>query len=266
MKVGNILQKLLIFIVILAGAFILLLTIPSLLPLGKEMEAEVTDQIDLIELDVSGISMVIIPDNRNNVAAELDGQGNVEVKKKGNLITIEYNRNWYQQFTLFGNPELVVYIPEEYKQNIDLEVGSGSIDFKGNSNLQLNHLSMDVGSGNIMMDSLSTKKSVMDVHSGNIHLKHHTGQVEADVSSGNLVIEMEQLTDSVKLDVNSGRIKLDIPEDANFTLEGEVNSGFISNHFELKDKIQDKNNLSGVYGTGEHLIQLDVSSGLIEIK
>ena len=77
---------------------------------------------------------------------------------------------------------------------------------------------------------------------------------------------MEQLTDSVKLDVNSGRVKLDIPEDANFTLEGEVNSGFISNHFELKDKIQDKNNLSGVYGTGEHLINLDVSSGVIEIK
>ena len=259
-------QKILIFVVILAGAFILLLTIPSLLPFGKQTEAEVTEQIDLIELDVSGISTIIIPEDRSNIVAELDGKGQVEVKQNGDTITIEYSRNWSQQFSFFSSPKLFVYIPEDYNRDIDLEVGSGNIDFKGNSKFQINHLSMDVGSGNITMNSLSTKKSVMDVRSGNIHLKRHTGQVEADVSSGNLVIQMDELTDSVKIDVNSGRVELDLPEDANFTLEGEVNSGFISNHFELKDKVQNKQNLSGVHGTGEHFINMDVSSGVIELK
>lgn len=259
-------QKILIFVVILAGAFILLLTIPSLLPFGKEKEVEVTNQIELIEFDISGISTVIIPENRNNVAAELDGKGDVELREDGDSITIEYKRNWYQQFSLFRNPKLTVYIPEDYNRNIDLEVGSGNIDFKGQSNFQLNHLSMDVGSGNITIDSLKTKNSVMDVHSGNVDLKHHTGKVEADVSSGNLSVQMDELTDSVTLDVSSGHVNLDIPEDANFTLEGEVNSGFISNQFQLKDKVQDKSQLSGVYGTGEHAIRMDVSSGVIEIK
>ncbi|WP_428911425.1 DUF4097 family beta strand repeat-containing protein [Niallia sp. Krafla_26] len=259
-------QKLLIFVVILAGAFILLITIPSWLPFGKGTEAALTKDIDLIQLDVSGISTIIIPENRSNLVAELDGKGQVEVKEEGDSIKIEYKRNWFQTFSFFNNPKLFVYIPEDYNRDIDLEVGSGNIDFKGNTDFHINHLSMDVSSGNITIDALTTKKSVMDVRSGNIDLKHHVGQIEADVSSGNLLIQMDELNDSVKLDVNSGHVKLDIPEDANFTLDGEVNSGFISNHFELKDKVQDKQKLYGIYGTGEHVINMDVSSGVIEIK
>ena len=53
-------QKNLIVIIILLGAFLLLISVPSLLPFGKQT-AELTDDIDVIEIDVSGISTTIIP-------------------------------------------------------------------------------------------------------------------------------------------------------------------------------------------------------------
>ena len=105
MKAGVFLQKNLIVIVILLGAFLLLISVPSLLPFGKQT-AELTDDIDVIEIDVSGVSTTIIPEKRDNVEADLDGNGSVQVKKSGNSIEVEYKRKWYQPFGFFKRPKL----------------------------------------------------------------------------------------------------------------------------------------------------------------
>ena len=261
-------QKFLIFIVIIAGALILLLSIPSWLPFGggKETSVEVTDNIRSIDFDLSGISTIIVPENRSNLEVTLDGKGSVEVSTEGDQIKIEYQRRFFEQFGFFDNTELIVYVPEDYDQDMDIEVGSGNVQFNGKSNMSINHLEMEVGSGNIAIDSLKTKSGVMEISSGNIDLKQYTGQIEADVSSGNLMIQMEQVTGPVELDVSSGHVLLDLPENANFTLEGQVSSGFIDNKFDLKNTVQNEKEVSRVYGTGDHPINLDVSSGVIEIK
>lgn len=252
----------------MAGALILLLSIPSWLPFGgeKETSVEVTDNIRSIDLNLSGISTVIIPENRSDVEVILDGKGSVEVWTEGDQIYIEYQREFFEQFGFFDNTELIVYVPEDYNRDLDIEVGSGNVEYNGKSKMSINHLEMEVGSGNISIDSLKTKSGVMDISSGNIDLKKYTGQIEANVSSGNLEIQIEEVTGPIELDVSSGRVLLDLPEDANFTLDGEVSSGYIDNKFELENSVQDEKKLSGVYGTGEHPINLDVSSGVIEIK
>jgi lia operon protein LiaG len=261
------LQKFLIFIVILAGVLILSLSIPSLLPFGEEKtNVEVTDHIRSIDFDLSGISTVIIPKKQSNVEAILQGKGSVEVRTEGDEIKVEYKRKFFEQFGFFDNTELIVYVPEDYDRDIDIEVGSGNVLFDGKSNMNINHLDMEVGSGNIAIDSLKAKSGIMEISSGNIDLKQYTGPIEADVSSGSLMIQMVQVTGPLKVDVSSGFVLLDLPEDANFTLDGEVSSGYIDNKFDLKDSVQNENELSGVYGTGEHPISLDVSSGVIEIK
>ena len=93
-------QKFLIFIVILAGTLILLLSIPSWLPFGgeKETSVEVTDNIRSIDFDLSGISTTIIPENRSDVEVILDGKGSVEVWTEGDQIHIEYQREFFEQF------------------------------------------------------------------------------------------------------------------------------------------------------------------------
>ena len=261
-------QKFLIFIVILAGVLILLLSISSWLPFGgeKETSVEVTDNIRSIDFDLSGISTTIIPENRSDVEVILDGKGSVEVWTEGDQIHIEYQRQFFEQFGFFDNTELIVYVPEDYNRDLDIEVGSGNVQFNGKSNMSIDHLEMEVGSGNISIDSLKAKSGVMDISSGNIDLKQYTGQIEADVSSGNLMIQMDQVIGPIELDVSSGHVLLDLPEEASFTLDSSISSGFIDNKFDLKNIVQNENELSGVYGTGEHPINLDVSSGVIEIK
>ena len=252
----------------MAGALILLLSIPSWLPKSgvKETSVEVTDNIRSIDFDLSAISTIIIPENRSDVEVTLDGKGSVEVTTESDQIYIEYQREFFEQFGFFDKTELIVYVPEDYDRDLDIEVGSGNVQFKGKSNMSIDHLEMEVGSGNISIDSLKAKSGVMNISSGNIDLKKYTGQIEADVSSGNLEIQIEEVTGPIELDVSSGRVLLDLPEDANFTLDGEVSSGFISNKFDLKNSVQNEKEISGVYGTGEHPINLDVSSGVIEIK
>ena len=255
-------QKNLIVIIILLGAFLLLISVPSLLPFGKQT-AELTDDIDVIEIDVSGISTTIIPEKRDNVEADLDGNGSVQVKKSGNSLEVVYKRKWYQPFGFFKRPKLTVYLPDDYQRDLAIEVGSGNVNSK---DLHLNNLLIDVNSGNVNMDSITAQTGVLDVRSGNIDLKHYTGQLEADVSSGNLTIQMDELSDDVKVEVSSGHVELDLPDRADFTLDGNVSSGFISSSFPLKDKQESKRELKGINGTGEHHVDLSVSSGKIEVK
>ena len=75
------------------------------------------------------------------------------------------------------------------------------------------------------MDSITAQTGVLDVRSGNIDLQQYTGQLEADVSSGNLTIQMDELSDDVKVEVSSGHVELDLPDHADFTLDGNVSSG-----------------------------------------
>ena len=165
MKVGVFLQKNLIVIVILLGAFLLLISVPSLLPFGKQ-SAELTDDIDVIEIDVSGISTIIIPDKRDNVEADLDGNGTVQVEKSGNSIEINYKRKWFQPFGFFKRPKLTIYLPEDFKGDLAIEVGSGNVNSK---DLHLNNLILDVNSGNVNMDSIRAQTGFVDVRSGNIN-------------------------------------------------------------------------------------------------
>ena len=260
-------QKKLIIFIILIGAVVLLLNVPSWLSFGKEQTAQVTNNIDTVKIDVSGISTTIIPERRDNVETKLDGKGSVHVNKNGDSIEIEYKRKWFNSFNFFNHPKLTIYIPEDYNRDIEMEVGSGNINWKGQSeNLQLNELALDVSSGNINMDHVTAKKGVLDISSGNINLKHYRGQLEADVSSGNLDIQMDQLTDSVQVDLSSGQLQLDLPENANFTLNGEISSGAILNQFSLKNQQENKHELKGIHGTGEHQVDLSVSSGRIELR
>lgn len=262
MKAGVFLQKNLIVIVILLGAFLLIISVPSLLPLGKQ-SAELTDRIDLIEIDTSGVSTTIIPEKRENVEAELDGNGTVQVKKSANSIEIDYKRKWYQPFGFFKRPKLTIYLPDHFQRDLAIDVGSGNVNSK---DLHLNNLLLDVNSGNVNMDSIRAQTGFIDVRSGNIDLQHYTGLLEADVSSGNLTIQMDELSDDVKVEVSSGHVELDLPDHADFTLNGNVSSGLISSSFPLKDQQESKREIKGINGTGEHYVDLSVSSGKIELK
>lgn len=285
-------KKPIIFFMVIIGMFFIYSIGSNLnwLPFGnKDAQAEVTKHTDLIEVNTSNINTTIISENRNDVLAKLDGKGKVQVKERGDKIKITVKRKWigWNWFPFFDKSKLTVYIPHDYEESIAIRVGSGNLDLTGESEnqpLKLEELSVNIdsgnihvqnvhaktykhngGSGNAEIDSLRTEKGLIHIGSGRLQMNHYIGAIKANISSGQLDIQMDQLNDSIKMDISSGKVNLDIPKNADFKLNGNVSSGVIQNDFPLRNEKKSKNQLQGIYGSGKHNIDLNVSSGLINI-
>lgn len=253
----------------------------------KNDEIEVTDRIKHIEIDVASVSTKVIPEPRDSVKVSLDGRGKVSLDKKGNTIEVEYSNPVFTFFSFFNQPKLTIYIPDSYDQNMEFSVGSGNVEFLNpieDRPYKLNELTLDIGSGNIYIESLEVDRFVhdggsgnveihsltandskIDLSSGNLEMYNYKGKLKGDVSSGNLNIEIAELVDSIDLDVSSGNIELDLPDDADFTLNGDVGSGTINYDFPLTMEKHEKKSFVGKHKSGKHKIDLDVSSGRVNI-
>ncbi|MFC0270974.1 DUF4097 family beta strand repeat-containing protein [Metabacillus herbersteinensis] len=287
MKVGIQLKKIiLIFLsLVIASQLFLYLSNSSWLPFGTQGDqAEVTDSTSMIEIDVSGVSTTIISESRSDLKTDLEGKGNVTVTKHGDSIQVEYKRKWYELFSGFNSPKLTVYLPVDYNRDMELDIGSGSLDFS-DSGMKLNTLSLDVdsgqvhlkelsagefnhevSSGSVTIESLAVHSGKFEVSSGKVDIKNYSGKLDADVSSGKFDVQMDKLTDSIDIKVSSGMASLGLPNEANFTLNGKVSSGIIRNDFPLNEATENKNHVGGTHGTGEHKVDISVSSGMITIN
>ncbi|MBT2679646.1 DUF4097 domain-containing protein [Bacillus sp. ISL-35] len=255
-----------------------------------EDSVKVSNGTEKITVDVSSVASKIVQEDRNDVHAELEGKGSVKVMRHGDEIQVTVKRKgffWFNWFEM-DQTSLTIYIPEDYEKDMDIELGSGKIAFKGNSAdqpVKLRNLAINIGSGSmtlenfdvenlehqsssgeVSMDSISASSGSFDVSSGSVHVKNYSGKLDADVSSGELDIQMKQLIDDVDLNVSSGYIELDLPNEADFTLDGKISSGNLSSDFSLKNKEASKNRIRGKYGSGKFQINADVSSGNIKIK
>lgn len=252
---------------------------------NREGKAAISNDIHVIKVDVSAVNADIIPEDRMDLKAVLDGNGNLTVKEDGDKVVITVKKKWFDWFdgAPFTKKTLKIFIPESYQQKMEIDLGSGNLDFSGKSmkldelsveigsgNMNLDHLTVnhfihDGASGNVQIDTLSTKTGSFDLSSGNLDIQHYTGKINADVSSGRAKVQVDKLTDSIDLDLSSGIVNLDLPNDADFDLDGEVSSGNISCDFPLKSRELNRKSIKGTHGTGEHKINLSVSSGNIDI-
>ncbi len=240
----------------------------------------------MIEMDISGVSTTIIPKQREDIQADLDGKGKLTVKRQGDKVNISVKQKWFGW--LFHNKaKLNIYIPEDYDRNIVINQGSGNLSFSGHSKnqpMKLDELLLDVSSGNVKLknisvqrfehdsssgnvdiDSLTAESGAFDIGSGNLKVRHYSGAIEADLSSGNLSMQMDELTGAVNIEVSSGGMDLNLPKGADFTLNGKTSSGNITCDFPLTNKKIEHKSIKGTHGSGEYPIDLNVSSGHINI-
>ncbi|GLB59765.1 hypothetical protein NCCP133_18970 [Cytobacillus sp. NCCP-133] len=276
--------------IILVGSYILFTGVNSWMTFGGgSTQASINNQTDLISIDVSGSDTIIIPEKRNDVRAELDGKGKVTVNKSGDEVHVEFKRKWLDGFQFFKNKSnLKIYIPEAYSKSMSINIGSGRLNFNGESKsnpFQLEKLKVDMSSGKVslsnmkadefehegssgMMDAdhIAAGTGEIDMSSGRVKIRNYQGKLDAEVSSGHLDIMMDQLTDSVNVQASSGFVRLDLPDDADFTLKGKASSGHISSSFDLDDETRNKNDISGKHGSGKYAVSVSVSSGKADIK
>ena len=280
-------KKLFVLLFLIIGIFILIITNTSWLSFTQnDQQVEVTNEIKQIEIDVSGVDTTIIPENRNNVDAEYNGKGKVHIKEVGDSIEVEFeSKNWFNFLSWFNKKDVTIYIPEDFDRDLSINSGSGSVNFSGKSNMELKNLSLELSSGtihlshiaaenfesegssgNMTIDSLSSKTGTFKMSSGNMEINNYSGKLKATVSSGRLSLQMEQLTDNIEINVNSGFANLDLPDNADFSLTGKIGSGSITTNYPLTDATEDKHKMTGVHGSGKYDLKLDVNSGKIEMK
>jgi lia operon protein LiaG len=251
-------------------------------------EVEVTKDIESIEIDVESISTTVIPSDNNRFEAELQGKGKLNISQSNDSIELKVNRKWFDWFSFFDDKnKLTIYLPENYDRDMDIKVGSGNFVFEGQSEekpMTLSTLSLEMSSGNVELEnfvtkefdhegssgrisihSLKTDKGSFDISSGKIDLRDYEGPLDADLSSGRLNAQLNELNDAVNIKISSGSVDLDLPDNADFTLNGKVSSGDISSEFPLTNHTVNKKDISGKHGKGTHPINLKVSSGNIDI-
>jgi lia operon protein LiaG len=287
-------KRILVLLLVITGLYIVFNQAPSFEIFGADKgvrndgQAVISNNTKVIKVDVSSVSTTIIPEDRPNLKAVYDGEQKLTVAENGDSIEVYVKSKVFNWFNWPSKKsKLTIYIPKNYERNMMIDLGSGNLNFFGQSkekpmkldeltvdigsgdmnlqNLVVQHFNHDVSSGNVNIDSLQTKTGILDVSSGNLAIKHYIGALDADVSSGRLTIQMDELSDTIKLDVSSGDAGLDLPDNADFTLNADVSSGNVSCDFPLTSKELNKKKISGTHGTGKYKIDLEVSSGNLNI-
>ncbi|OIU73032.1 LiaG family protein [Rossellomorea aquimaris] len=248
---------------------------------------EVTKDIDSLELMLESGETEIIPTDTDEVKVEIDGKGKLSLKEKGNAIEVQVKHKWYQWISFNRKSDIIVYIPKDYDRSMTIELGSGEMDFTGGTEsapMKMEELTVKMGSGDMELANLETKRfqhngssgdftathlktedGMVDLSSGDVQLSHYEGPLKGDVSSGELSVMMKKLTGDIELDVSSGDVNLDLPDDADFEIEGRASSGDISTSFPLKNKSKEDGGLSGTAGNGKYEVKASVSSGSVDI-
>ncbi|MET1249255.1 DUF4097 family beta strand repeat-containing protein [Sporolactobacillus sp. STCC-11] len=252
------------------------------LPFGKQKSsATVTEQVNQMDVKVGTIKTDVVLGGGNRVHAKLRGKGSVSVQRSGNSIQIKTRR----QFTFFSwwdRSQVTITIPRSYAGALNLDVGSGMLEFddeanyrelavniaSGSANLSgisADFAQIDVHSGNLRMDQLHVRSATLDLRSGNLNVTHFSGAFNAQVHSGNLKMGITELSGPVKASVNSGLANFDLPNDADFRLNGKTNSGLLRCILPLKEKQSGNGTISGIHGSGKATFDATVNSGLLRI-
>ncbi|QVY61038.1 DUF4097 family beta strand repeat-containing protein [Cytobacillus gottheilii] len=145
----------------------------------------------------------------------------------------------------------------------DFSISSGKADI---NNVTAESVSLKASSGRIDGDSITADDIKANLSSGDFSLDNMTGGLTGELSSGRLTASFKEVTDDIDLRASSGRLQLDLPDDGDYTINGEYNSGHISANLPLENKSESDDGFTGKSGAGTHEVNVRVTSGSAEIN
>lgn len=152
-----------------------------------------------------------------------------------------------------------IKISDTNTADLSLSTLSGSISAE---QLTADTIDMESNSGSVNLTSFTANEVTVEANSGNITLEGDTASVDAQASSGNINLELVQLTNDSSLETSSGNIKLSLEQLDSLYVTHEKNSGTTSitkSGFELLK--QERRKTEGVFGNGEIELDVKTSSG-----
>lgn len=140
--------------------------------------------------------------------------------------------------------------------------GSGSIRAEGVAGA----FTASAGSGSVYLSQTAPGDVEVSTGSGGMELTGIVGALQAKAGSGRIRVDGRQEGDW-RLKAGSGSVRVNLPDDAAFTLDAETGSGGIDIEYPLtvEGKIS-KRHLRGEVRGGGHLLKIDTGSGGVRVE
>jgi lia operon protein LiaG len=159
---------------------------------------------------------------------------------------------------------LDIYIPRDYRDNVTIDAVSAEVDI---SNLDINNFQCETVSGDLKIKSLGSDNLTLKTISGEVNIMDFTGNLKADSVSGDINVRYRVFDNNVDIKTISGKVEIDLPQNAEFYLKTNTVSGEVVAKFPITIISFNKmNQLEGTVGTGDNSIIIDTVSGDIYIN
>ena len=159
---------------------------------------------------------------------------------------------------------LDIYIPRDYRDNVIIDAVSADVDI---SNLDINNFQCKTVSGDLKIKSLGSDNLTLKTTSGEVNIMDFTGNLKADLVSGDINVGYRVFDNNIDVKTISGKVKIDLPQNAEFYLKTNTVSGEVVTKFPITIISFNKmNQLEGTVGTGDNRIIVDTVSGNIYLN
>ncbi len=191
------------------------------------------DSINMVKTNLSSANIYVIPSESEQIKVRYLGP---ESEKENPKVRIEENTDQItitQDLTISlfqivtTERRIEIYLPESYQDSIDLSCSSGDLKIEGDYSFDT--MTINLSSGEISAENLTTKNTQVRLISGDLKIKSlKSDSYSVKSNSGELVFQ--ELEGKGKLDCTSGNIHVDkmVSEFDVYTGSGEIFLGEMS--------------------------------------
>ncbi|MBD7911711.1 DUF4097 family beta strand repeat-containing protein [Clostridium cibarium] len=219
--------------------------------------------------------------------SKLDDNEKFIVDKTGDEVIIRKKSLNASSIFHFGiySEEIEIYIPKSYNKDLNVESSSGDVkssletslnkvsfsahsgDIGMETGINANDVKIKVSSGNVDVESITSKTYDISSSSGDININSVSGSGEIESRSGDIKIQYKDISEYSNVSAHSGDINIFIPSELSFKFSGKCISGDITSDFDLNYKNKKENEATGQIGNGPYKnLDVNTSSGDIDIK
>ena len=266
---------------------------------------ETTDAIDTLLIDWSSGSVDVSYHDKNTVTVtetcnvKLDDSQKVQTWLDGKTLHIRFSKSGEPVRLNNAEKHLDIKLPKGTElEKLDYDGSSAGAAF---NDITAKAFDIDTSSGPVQLNGCSGDTFEFDGSSGRIMLeqKGESDKIEADASSGDITITADKVKE-IKTDTSSGKVKINVgeadtvstnsssgdaelrlakmpgslsmdsssgditlcvPNDAGFTVDFDTASGSFDSDLKFSKKGD-----SCIFGDGTNKVNIDTSSGDVEIK
>lgn len=234
------------------------------------------ENINNINFDVNIDNIKFLQSNKNEIKivekSNKDFHEKININVNNNSLDIYREKVENLNANSFGDSsyrELIIYLPKNYKENININTYLGDINF--NLDLNLKNIKINLSTGNINFNnSINCNSLILEGVSGDFYINTlecdnygislNTGYINIDnlygggyinSTHGDINLNLYSLTKNSHIYSSNGNINLNINKDFKDLINASSDVGKIKNDFKINDKINSSNTLNIKSGSGD---------------